>query len=380
MKYLPHKQAPWIILASMLLHLAYGHIYRQLYSYLEFGLDWTLPQMMMVVKLTSLAWAYHDGQIPEEKLDRPEWKQKRVEKLPSFLEYYSFVFFFVGFLTGPFAEFKHYIAFTDRSLFKDNNYQIPSSWKSTIIKLTIVFIAYLMNQAHKVYPDKYTTTDEFMLHSFAYRLLYILICVELGTSKYYFAFSIGEAAANIVGISYNGKDENGNAKWDRIVMIRMWQFKTATNARGLVEHWNVPCQLWLKQYVFMRIIKMMNNRSLAVFGTFFVSAFWHGFYGGYYCFFLTGAFFELVADALGKNLHHIFENKDGSMPMWYRFMGWLLTFWAITYMAISFRLLSITLAFKAWSSIYFFSHIGGALILLIFYLFPQRPSKVQKVQ
>lgn len=36
---------------------------------------------------------------------------------------------------------------------------------------------------------------------------------ELGTSKYYFAFSMGEAGCNVAGITYNGKDEKGNAKW-----------------------------------------------------------------------------------------------------------------------------------------------------------------------
>jgi len=237
-----------------------------------------------------------------------------------------------------------------------------------------------MNQWHKLVPDMYTITDEFWEHSLGYRLLYILTCCELGTSKYYFAFSMGEAACNIVGISYNGKDQRGIAKWDRIVMMRLWQFKTTTNAKGLVEHWNVPCQIWLKDYVFMRIVGILNNRTAAVFGTFFTSAFWHGFYGGYYCFFLSAAFFSVCADTITANLLHKFYHKDGTpispgLAKVYNICGWALSFITITYITISFRLLSFTLSMQAWSSIYFCWHLAGVFVLLFFTIFPQRQRK-----
>lgn len=46
-----------------------------------------------------------------------------------------------------------------------------------------------------------------------FRMLYLLLTVETGSAKYYFAWGIGQAAACCVGISYNGLDENKNAKW-----------------------------------------------------------------------------------------------------------------------------------------------------------------------
>jgi len=334
----------------------------------------------------SMAWAYHDGQLPTELLERAQRKEKRIEKLPSLLEFYSFVYFFAGFLTGPFTEFNHYIAFTKREVFNDvNKGQIPSSWVSTTGKLMLVAVAYLMTQLHKQWPDRYTTTDEFLTHSFGYRLFYLLVCCELGTGRYYFAFSMGEAACNIVGISYNGKDENGNARWDKIVMMRLWQFKTSLNTKGLVEHWNVPCQIWLKNYVFLRIITKLNNRVIAVFGTFFTSAFWHGFYGGYYCFFLSAAFFSVCSDVISANLIHKFYDNNGTTPKSethktiYNFLGWLGAFTTITYITNSFRLLSFDLAMKGWSSIYFCWHIMGVIALIFFTLFPMRPPKQKKV-
>lgn len=383
MRFLPHKMSPWFVLAFLLAHLAYGHIYRQYYHYLEFGLDWSLPQMMICVKLSSFSWAYHDGQIPLEEFKKDDRRREnRIVTLPSLLHYYSFVYCFVGFLTGPFTEFNRYLAFTDRTIFKDNNGEIPSSYTSCSKKLLLCAAAYIANKVHKEWPDSYTTTPEFLQHTLGFRLFYILLCCELGTFKYYFAFSMGETAANIAGLSYNGKDDQGRARWDRVVMMRLWEFKTTQNAKGLVQHWNVPCQLWLKNYVFLRIIRVLNNRTAAVFGTFFCSAVWHGFYPGYYLFFLSGAFFELVALALRKNLRHHFLDDKGNPTPWkvyYDLGSWMLTFWAITYITMSFRLLALSYALQAWSSIYFINHVGGIIVLVFFALFPSRPSKQKQL-
>jgi D-alanyl-lipoteichoic acid acyltransferase DltB (MBOAT superfamily) len=47
----------------------------------------------------------------------PSQEQRAIKKLPSLLEYYGFVFFFAGFLTGPVSEYREYAEFTDRSMF-----------------------------------------------------------------------------------------------------------------------------------------------------------------------------------------------------------------------------------------------------------------------
>jgi len=382
---LPSDNSPWIVLACLLAHLSYGHLYRQYWHYLEFGLDWTLPQMLIVVKLSNFSWAWHDGQLPIEELDRPERKEKRIAQFPSLLHYYSFVYLFPGFLTGPVTEFNHYMDFTSRKVFADKNNnnggRIPSSWISCLKKLSLCVGAYFANSLHKQYPDLYTTTDAFMDHSFLYRLLYIAFVCEIGTFKYYFAFSMGEIACNICGISYNGRDANGNALWDRILMMRLWEFKTTQNAKGLVAHWNVPTSIWLRNSIFLRIIKRVNNRSLAVFGTFFASAFWHGFYPGYYTFFISGALFEVCADMLKANLRHFVVDADGKakpIKPAYDFAGWFLTYCTITYMTISFRLLAFSYAIAAWRSIYFIGHIVAITFILTFTFFPQRPPR-QKV-
>ena len=71
--------------------------------------------MLFCIKLQSFAWNVHDGQKPPSKIFPAK---NRIEKLPSLLEYFSWLFFFAGFLTGPVGEFQDYISFTDRSMFK----------------------------------------------------------------------------------------------------------------------------------------------------------------------------------------------------------------------------------------------------------------------
>ena len=44
-----------------------------------------------------------------------------------------------------------------------------------------------------------------------------------------------------------------------------------------IESWNVRTAVWLRRIVYDRIPKQYG-----LFGTFLVSALWHGFYPGYY--------------------------------------------------------------------------------------------------
>ena len=53
---------------------------------------------------------------------RPFQKEHMIEKLPSLLEFFGFVYFFPSFLAGPAIEIKDYLRFVDGTLIpeKDN--------------------------------------------------------------------------------------------------------------------------------------------------------------------------------------------------------------------------------------------------------------------
>ena len=61
----------------------------------------------------------------------------------------------------------------------------------------------------------------------------------------------------------------------------MWQF--STSLKVLLDNWNKMTSLWLRYVVY--------ERCRSTFAVFLFSAFWHGFYSGYYVTFLNGAIF-----------------------------------------------------------------------------------------
>ncbi len=57
-------------------------------------------QMVLIMKLHALAWNYHDGHIKPELLTDSQ-KERAVYKLPEFIDYAGYVFFFPSIFTGP---------------------------------------------------------------------------------------------------------------------------------------------------------------------------------------------------------------------------------------------------------------------------------------
>jgi len=57
-----------------------------------------------------------------------------------------------------------------------------------------------------------------------------------------------------------------------------------------VDSWNILTTHWLRHCVYERV-----HPSIGTWVVFLVSAFWHGFYPGYYIAFLTAALFTTAA-------------------------------------------------------------------------------------
>ncbi|CDF41421.1 1-acyl-sn-glycerol-3-phosphate acyltransferase [Chondrus crispus] len=84
--------------------LAAGHLYRQITDYLGWTLDWTLVAMVTTQKLMGLAYNVQDGADPDAT---KEQKARSVEKLPSLLEFLSFILFPANVTIGPAFDHHH---------------------------------------------------------------------------------------------------------------------------------------------------------------------------------------------------------------------------------------------------------------------------------
>ena len=86
-----------------------------------------------------------------------------------------------------------------------------------------------------------------------------------------------EGANILAGFGYDPRSQN----WNSLSNMDIVAFELAGNIRTGSRSWNQRTQQWIE-----RIVYVESGKSLVA--TYFVSAFWHGFYPGYYIFFMTG--------------------------------------------------------------------------------------------
>lgn len=124
---------------------------------------------------------------------------------------------------------------------------------------------------------------DWVLHNTTYHtsslLVKVAILLPVGIVyrlKYYFAFYLVQTGVNLTGISWTtGCDYTGVLSGD----IR---FDIEPNPKKRTEYWNCSIQQWLKLVFYEPIMKATGSSTIALIGTFMISAFWHGIYLTYY--------------------------------------------------------------------------------------------------
>jgi lysophospholipid acyltransferase len=69
----------------------------------------------------------------------------------------------------------------------------------------------------------------------------------------------------------------------------VWNLETSVKVKDFLANWNISVHEWLKYYVFLRQLdnkKRGGSTIKAAMATFLVSAIWHGFYPGFFVFFI----------------------------------------------------------------------------------------------
>jgi uncharacterized membrane protein len=131
-------------------------------------------------------------------------------------------------------------------------------------------------------------------------------------------------------------------------------FETAPNVSTLSKEWNKKTSLWLTRYVYMRT----GGSLTAVYS---MSAFWHGFYPGYYLFFLSVPLCTFCERLGRKKISPLFSSASWTL---YDIACRLVTSLVVEYMVSAFILLAFDWAIENWKSHYFFGHIG----CIVFYI------------
>ncbi|KAL1921897.1 uncharacterized protein VTP21DRAFT_10539 [Calcarisporiella thermophila] len=376
------KWAPRIVFVFTMGHMAISHIIRQIKGPLgDRELDWTGAQMVLVMKLTSFAFSVADGNQPAEKLEDFQ-RDKRITRFPNLIEYFGWIFFYGGFHVGPAVEYSDYDNFIHRTIFPPTDPKTGQkrdvSREGTLPALltlaqSIFFIIVLVT-IMPLFPMETMVTDQFLKWPLWYRMIYLQIAGIGARIKYYSVWLMAEGACILCGLGFNGYDKNGKPTWNRVSNIDPLGYETAENVKALLESWNQRTNIWLKNYVYMRVTPPGHKPSFSsTLITFSVSALWHGFHPGYYLTFLSAALAQNIAKKLRRNLRVLFMSPTLKPPhprikAVYDLVGRIVTVASFNYIAVPFVLLSLKDSFAVWRAVYFHVHIG-MLALEVFFAF-----------
>jgi lysophospholipid acyltransferase len=150
--------------------------------------------------------------------------------------------------------------------------------------------------------------------------------------------------------------------------VKPWDLETAQNTHAYIGNWNINTNHWLRNYVYLRVTPKGKKPGFrATLATFFTSAFWHGFYPGYYLTFVLGSFLQTVSKNARRLIRPFFLTADGQKPtglkIYYDVFCWIVTQTAFAFAVAPFVVLTIGNSLKVWSGVYFYCIIGLGLCM-----------------
>ena len=124
--------------------------------------------------------------------------------------------------------------------------------------------------------------------SISYKFIWIIIAGFILRHRYYIAFSYGQTAADLSGLSYNSKkgDVQDDRYNDYYLNLDYWGLEIDQRCRGRLKVWNMSTQRWLQSTVYDRTIAEIGSSKAAML-VFLLSSFWHGFYPAWYLVFFS---------------------------------------------------------------------------------------------
>ncbi len=406
---------PWVGFVFLMGHMSVNHIARQAANSPR-SVDITGAQMVLVMKLSAFCWNVADGLLPAADLSDFQ-KDRRLTELPSLVDYAGFVFFFPSLLVGPAFDFAEYRRWLDTSMFDvpadvdpakkpptRRKRKIPRSGTPAVVKLvtSLVWIfAFLQLSSHFNYSV--LLKDSYMDYGFLRRLFILHMVGFTARTKYYGVWTLSEGACILAGLGYNGVDPaTGKVSWDRLQNINPWGVEFAQNTRGYLEAWNINTNKWLRNYIYLRVTPRGKKPGFrASLATFTTSAFWHGFYPGYYLAFVLASFIQTVAKSMSphpliyvfaftnltpdmrRNFRPFFlDPKTGAdLPTkkLYDVASWLTTQLTFSFAAAPFLILTFSGSLMVWSRVYFYGAVGTA-VLTVFFASPARAYLKKEIE
>ncbi|KAI8887147.1 MBOAT-domain-containing protein [Backusella circina FSU 941] len=327
--------------------------------------DYSGVMMLLTIKLTSFGFNVLDGRTTDQSKLLGYNKRMMVIEYPTLVEYFGWIFFFGGFLVGPSSEYMDYKRFITMQVFEvKGKRHVPSPFRATLFLLLkslsfMAVIAFLSPYFSSAAID----SDTWRQLSFIRKIIYMQVAAFTSRSKYYVAWFLSEGASVLSGFGFNGYDKEGNVRWDRFTNIYVKKCELSQSIKEILDNWNISANRWLRYYVYARVTPPnQTGGAKSTLITYGVSALWHGFYPGYYMFFLSITPFQLLARQIRRTFRPFVMDpvtKEAIFPLKFIYDcgGVIISMIIVNILSAAFNLLYWTPAITAWKNIYFVHYL-----------------------
>ncbi|XP_054721085.1 lysophospholipid acyltransferase 5-like [Uloborus diversus] len=327
----------------------------------DYDIKWSMPQCVLTLRLIGLAYDVYDGQKDPDKLSH-EQKKTALKHCPSLLEIAGHTYFFGGFMVGPQFPMKRYTEFVEGLCLAKTTDGKPDCVKASMTRLGLGMLILSIYQVGSIFiPERTLVSDAFMDYQLWKKLLIIGIWGKIALYKYIACWLISEGTCILTGMTYNGKDKDGEHLWDGCANVKLHDFSITTTFEGIIKSFNINTNLWIGQYVFKRL-KFLGNRYISQAAALFFLAVWHGLHSGYYVCFLN----EFIVMYLEKDVEVFLNTRLPKVKAFftqsalkYPTMLFLKIYVDIFmgYCLVPFVLLSYDRYMQVYGSVYFIGHI-----------------------
>lgn len=371
------------------------HIYRMMVDYLGWSLDVTGPLMLFTAKYTMFAYDVEDGRrsnrgealaVDQHIIETRE--RTCLVQVPTMFEFNVFVFDFLGVLAGPVFHIREYLDFINlRGDFAAlEHVGLKRAVTQRFCTALVLGAVYGISGEIPALSFDYLWTKEHKQSIFIIRLLTVHFITFIGRMRYYFAWYMAETACLIAGLGYNPSNRN---KFSRAQNAEISKVDWATCQSEAASHWNISISKWLRSCIYLRANEApmpkslhgkLGHRQYATLLTRFTSAFWHGFYPGYYlCFVSTVLQFE--ADSIArKYIRPLFTKTGATKPYWiYTLVGRIHTALCLNYYGSAFLVLSASAALEIWADLFYCIHIFNIATIVFVPFMCKRLPKMRPI-
>ncbi|XP_070565274.1 lysophospholipid acyltransferase 2-like isoform X1 [Ptychodera flava] len=337
--------------------------------------------MIFTAKITSLAWSIHDG-FARDRAKLSDFRSKKVvRRIPSVLEYTSYLFHFQALAVGPFCFYKDYIDFIEGrhvvpyKIIKDGKevviHKEPPVTSNVLRKtaLAIILAAVNITMTSRI-PLEDNIGKPVLASAFVYRVLYAWSCVWLVFLPLYaVVWILGDVACNISGFGFNGYDSNGEPKWDLVSNIHIKPAYLCSNMKESIDCWHISINNWLRYVSYERLRR--HNLIL----TYLLSMIWHGFLPGY-IWFCVSCLTLAIAQKRGRRVIRPYFTTSKQRKLFYDFITWFGHWLVLPCYLVMFLLRNNARIVMFGRANYFWGHFVTVILLILVYCM-KPPKKLE---